>query len=144
MNSPKSIIYIPTLTLKFTEKTMSPHMQKYVYYQYKEVIQKEQLKVDGIILHNVLIDVVNFLKTNMSLPHVACATTKQQLQQMFCEIKVGDVNRNHGFDCRTIIGSHSMHSICSMSHRNNVLLQVKDFSAYVAIVLMEHQVFVCP
>jgi len=66
----------------------------------------------------------------MSLPHDAYVTAKRQLQQVFLEIKVGDVNRNHGFDCRKVIGFHSMHSIHSMSHHNNVLLQVKDFSCF--------------
>jgi len=66
----------------------------------------------------------------MSLPHAAYVIAKRQLQQVFLQIKVGDVNRNHGFDCRTIIGFHSMHSIRSMSHHNNVLLQVKDFSCF--------------
>lgn len=66
----------------------------------KQVIQKEQLKANGVILHNASIDVVNFLKANMLLPHTAYATTKRQLQQVFWEINVGDVNKNHGFDCR--------------------------------------------
>jgi len=88
------------------------------------------LKADGIIFHNASTNVVNFLKANMSLPHAAYAIAIRQLQRVFWEIKVGDVNRNHGFDCRIVIGSHSMHSIRSMSHRNNVLLQVRDFSYF--------------
>jgi hypothetical protein len=96
----------------------------------KQVIQKEQSKVYGIILRHASTDVVDFLRTNMSLHHVAYAIARRQLQQMFWEIKVGDVKKNHGFDCKTIIGSHSMHSIHSTSHCNNVLLQVKDFSYF--------------
>ncbi len=41
----------------------------------KQAIWKEQLKANGEILHNAL-DVVNFLRTNMSLPHVAYASTR--------------------------------------------------------------------
>jgi hypothetical protein len=96
----------------------------------KQFIQKEQLKANGVILHNASINVVNFLKANMSLLHAAYAIAKQQLQRVFLEIKARDVNRNHGFDCRTVIGFHSIHSICSMNHRNNVLLQVRDFSCF--------------
>ncbi len=69
----------------------------------KQVIRKEQLKADGVVFHTILINVLNFLKANMSLLHATYATTRRQLQRIFWEIKVGDVNRNHGFDCRTLL-----------------------------------------
>lgn len=99
------------------------------------------MKADGAILHNAF-DVVNFLKANMSLPHAAYASTRQQMQRVFWKIKIGDVNRDHGFNCRIVSGSHSMHLVHSMNHYNNVLLQVSDFRAFIATSLMECQVFV--
>jgi len=42
----------------------------------KEVIQKEQLKENGVIFSNASTNVVTFLKANMSLPHAAYAIAR--------------------------------------------------------------------
>jgi hypothetical protein len=100
------------------------------------------LKSEGAILHNAY-DVVNFLRISMSLLHAAYAIARQLVQLVFWEIKIGDIDRTHGFDCRIVSDSCKMHSIRSRSHYNKSLLQTRDYPASVAIALMDHQVFLC-
>ncbi len=102
------------------------------------------MKENGVILSNASTNVVNFLKANMSLPHAAYAIARWQLQRVFLEIKVGDVNRNHGFDYRIVIGFCSMLQSAQWVIATIIFCKSGIFFAYFAIVLMEHQVFVCP
>jgi len=46
------------------------------------------------------------------------------------EIKVGEVNRTHGYNCQTIVGPRSLHSMWFVGHANNVLLETKNFSCF--------------
>lgn len=52
------------------------------------------------------------------------------------EIKVGEVNRTHGYNCRTIVGSRSLHSMWFVGHANNVLLETNFFHVSRISVLM--------
>ncbi len=64
-----------------------------------------------------------FLNIVINLPHATYDFARLQVNRILWEIKVGVVAREHSFDVRTIIGSRSMHSICSISNTHNVLLQ---------------------
>jgi hypothetical protein len=46
------------------------------------------------------------------------------------ELKVGEVNRTHGYNCQTIARSISLHFVRFISHANNVLLVTKEFSCF--------------
>jgi hypothetical protein len=52
------------------------------------------------------------------------------MQCVFWEMKIRDVNRTHGFNYKIVSGFRNMHLVHSMSHYNNVLLQVRDFSCF--------------
>jgi hypothetical protein len=46
------------------------------------------------------------------------------------ELKVGEVDRTHGYSCRTIARSRSLYYVRLISHANNVLLETKEFSCF--------------
>ena len=96
----------------------------------KQALRKEQLKAqDGVILQNAH-DVVMFLEKTMDRQHLAYEGARRDVNRNFWEIKLGDVNRDHGYDCRTIVGSRSKHSVRSVSSTNNTLLEIREFSCF--------------
>ncbi|CAM6096299.1 unnamed protein product [Calypogeia fissa] len=66
----------------------------------------------------------------MSLPHLAYKRAKIEVRRHFHLVKVGDVDRTFGKDCKTVDGSRSKHSIQSVSHTNSTLLRVREFSCF--------------
>lgn len=82
-------------------------------------------------------DVVVFLNTTINLPRATYDFAILQVRTLW-EIKVGDVDREHSFDARTILGSRIMHSICFVSNTQNVLLHVKDYYYFCPHCQMGH------
>ncbi len=66
----------------------------------------------------------------MSLRHVAYEHIRLDVKHNFMELKVGEVDRTHGYNCRTIPRSKSLHYVRSISHANNVLLETREFSCF--------------
>jgi hypothetical protein len=48
----------------------------------------------------------------------------------FIEIKVGEVNKTRGYNCRIVAGFRSLHSMQSISHASNVLVESREFSCF--------------
>jgi hypothetical protein len=95
----------------------------------KNFLRSEQLKTNGQKLHNAA-DVVEFCNTQMSMPHLAYKRAKLEVRRHFHLVKMEDVNRNIGWDCKTVPGSRSKHSIQSVSHVNKTLLRVRELSCF--------------
>lgn len=95
----------------------------------KRALRKEQVKEDSVRLHNAS-DVVNFLRRDMSLPHAAYPGARKEVIRHFHLIGVTDVVRDKPLACQTVPGSRSMHSIRSVSHSSNVLLECRDFCCF--------------
>ena len=71
-----------------------------------------------------------FLNTTLNQPHVAYPRAKLEVDRVCWEVKKDDVRRDRGYNARTVDGSRSMHSIRSISHFNNVMLECRDFSCF--------------
>jgi hypothetical protein len=95
----------------------------------KQALRKEQLKPYGARLQNAS-DVVEFLKNSMNKEHAAYVGARREVKRNFHEIKESMVDRHHGFNCRTVKGSRSLHSVRSMSHSNNVLLETRALACF--------------
>ncbi|KAG0631145.1 hypothetical protein M758_1G230800 [Ceratodon purpureus] len=95
----------------------------------KRALRKEQLKEDSVKLHNAT-DVVSFLRVEMNLPHAAYPNAKQHVVRHFHLIGLSEVPRDKPLACQTVPGSRSLHSIRSVSHTNNVLLECRDFCCF--------------
>ncbi|CAM6089455.1 unnamed protein product [Calypogeia fissa] len=95
----------------------------------KNFLRSEQLKTNSVKLHNAA-DVVEFCKRSMSMPHLAYERAKLEVRRIFHLVNMGDVDRSIGWDCRTVDGSQSKHSIQSVSHVNTTLLQVRELSCF--------------
>ncbi len=65
----------------------------------KQCIRTEQLQANGAKLHNAS-DVTNFLRIAMNVSHVAYSRAKLEVVKKFIEIKVGEVDRQHLFNCK--------------------------------------------
>jgi hypothetical protein len=109
----------------------------------KQTIRKEQLKPDSVRLHGAS-DVVNFLKTAMNLPNAAYPGARRVVCRHFHLIGKTEVSRVKDMACNTIQGSRSMHSIRSVSHQNNVLLECRDFSCFCLACVARNSIEVCP
>jgi hypothetical protein len=59
----------------------------------------EQLQANGAKLHNAY-DVTNFLCIAMNVSHVAYSRAKLEVVRNFIEIKVGESDRQHLFNCK--------------------------------------------
>jgi hypothetical protein len=66
----------------------------------------------------------------MIQPHATYEGVQKGFKRVFWEMKVGNVNRTRGFDCRTVASSWSMHSVQVISASNNAMLEVRDFSCF--------------
>ena len=95
----------------------------------KQALRREQVKEDSVKLQNAA-DVVNFLRVDMNLPHAAYPSARQHVVRHFYLIGLNDVPRDKPLACQTVPGSRSMHSIRSVSHTNNVLLECRDFCCF--------------
>jgi hypothetical protein len=104
----------------------------------KQTLPKEQLKSNGILLQNAQ-DVVSFLRSLMSLGHATYENVRLHVDQNFIEIKIGEMNRTHGYNCQIIEGFRSLHFMQSVSNASNVLLENRKFSCFVTSVLMIFQ-----
>ncbi len=51
-----------------------------------------------------------------------------EVAKIFIEIQISEVDRQRLFNCKTIVRSWSMHSIYSINHLNNVMLQAHDYT----------------
>jgi len=70
------------------------------------------------------------LKLEANKHHATHANARRQINKFFWNVKVGDVDRSKPFNCETIYGSHNMHQICSVSHKDPTLLQVHEISCF--------------
>ena len=95
----------------------------------KRALRKEQLKPYGARLQNAT-DVVDFLKSSMNKEHAAYAGARREVIRHFHDIKENDVDRQHSFNCRTVKGSRGLHSVRSMGHSNNVLLETRPLACF--------------
>jgi len=59
----------------------------------------EQLQANGAKLHNAS-NVTNFLHIAMNASHVAYSRAKLEVVRNFIEIKVGEVDSQHLFNCK--------------------------------------------
>ena len=72
--------------------------------------------------------VVEFLKKGLAdmVQHSTYPSTRQcNVHRHFWEIKVGDVNHEHSFDCKTIPRLRSKRFILSISNVNKILLHMR-------------------
>ena len=110
----------------------------------KQGLRKEQLKVNATKLHNAL-DVVLFLRSSMNQPHAAYPGARREVDRNFILIGKMEVNQQNSMACKTVPGSRSIHSICSVGNNNNTLLEMKDFSCFCNIcVRRSASCEVCP
>jgi hypothetical protein len=66
----------------------------------------------------------------MDKVHLVYLGAQWQVSHYFHEIKLGDVDRIHGYEARTIEGNIPKHAIQSVSHLNKTLLQVHELSCF--------------
>ncbi len=85
--------------------------------------------VSGMNLQNAF-DVVTFLQENMGKAHLAYFGAWWEVKSYFHEIKMGAVNRTHGYEAWTIEGNRSKHSIQSVFHLNKTFLHVHELSCF--------------
>lgn len=95
----------------------------------KQSLRREQVKEDSVKLQNAA-DVVSFLRVDMNSPHAAYPNARRQVSRHFHLVGLTDVPRDKPLACKTVPGSRSMHSIRSVSHTNNVLLECRDFCCF--------------
>jgi hypothetical protein len=110
----------------------------------KQSLRKEQLRPNSRSMQNAS-DVVSYLKEAMNMPHAAYPLARRPVDRHFWEIPLeGGVDRSNPMNCRTVDGSRSMHSIRSVSHTNNVLLEARDYSCFCERCVFNVQEIPCP
>lgn len=107
----------------------------------KQALRREQLKANSVRLHTAE-DVVNFLQADMNRPHLAYPAARRQIDRNFHLVGAKEVPRDKPLACQTVSGTRSMHSIRSVNHTNNVLLEVRDFSCFCS-ACVRHGTGVC-
>jgi hypothetical protein len=95
----------------------------------KQAIQKEQVRPDSRQLHCAS-DITAYLQTAMNLPNAAYPLARWIVHRHFILIGLKEVPRDKPLACQTVLGSRSMHSIRSVSHTNNILLECRDHSCF--------------
>jgi hypothetical protein len=110
----------------------------------KQMLRKEQLKVDGYKLQNAR-DVVSFLDSiQSSAGDSSSVTMRKDVHRVYREIGKTEVDKmKRVFNCKTIPGSRSMHSVRSMSHSNPKLIECCDYSCF-CIFCMFGEGTTCP
>lgn len=66
----------------------------------------------------------------MNLPNAAYPLARRIVHRHFILIGLKEVPRDKPLKCQTVLGSRSMHSIRSVSHTNNILLECHDHSYF--------------
>jgi hypothetical protein len=74
--------------------------------------------------------VCNFLQETSGKAHLTCPTAQWQVRRYFHEIRLGDVDRTHGYEAHKVSGSRSKHAIHSIFHLNKTLLHVRELSCF--------------
>lgn len=95
----------------------------------KRELKKEQIKPHGQKLQNAS-DFVQFLKSEFNKYHAAHAFAKKQVNKLFWEIKVGDVDKSKGWECETLNGNQKMHQVRYVSHKDLTLLQCHELISF--------------
>ncbi len=94
----------------------------------KWALWKEQLKANGIPFQNIT-QVVSFIQSSMNLEHVY-EHAQMDVKHNFIEVKVGEVNMTHGYDCWIVTNSKSFHYVRSITHSNNVFMETRELSCF--------------
>jgi hypothetical protein len=79
----------------------------------KQVLRSEQVKPNGVQLHNVK-DVVKFLQRHFNQKHAGYTQVRRDVHCLFYEIKLVDVNREQQFNAHTVAGMRSLHQVCNV------------------------------
>ncbi len=87
----------------------------------KQALKVEQVKPNGVQLHNAL-DVVSFLQRRFNQEHVTYSQVRRNVKCSFYEVKLTYVNKVDQFNAQTIIGTRSLHQVCNVG-LDEILLQ---------------------
>jgi len=65
----------------------------------------------------------------MNASHVThIQKARLEVASNFTKIQINEVDRQHLFYCRIVVGSWNMHSIHLINHLNNIMLQAEDYT----------------
>jgi hypothetical protein len=95
----------------------------------KQTLWKEQLQPNSTQLRGAR-DVVSFLEEAMDLPNAVYLEAWRLVDWHFKVIGEFEVAQEQERNCKTVYGSRSLHSVCSVNHMNNVLLEAREFSCF--------------
>jgi hypothetical protein len=74
----------------------------------------------------------------MNAPNAAYPRIKRTVERHFQEIGLHEVDKTVAFDCKSVHGFRSLYLIRSVSHSNNVLLEIREFSYFCVDCMNRH------
>jgi hypothetical protein len=77
-----------------------------------------------------VVDVVVFYTRKQLEEHAAYPNAHHEVICFFHFIKPKDVDHKFAWDCKNILGSRSMHSICTISHIDVTLLNLRQLACF--------------
>jgi hypothetical protein len=95
----------------------------------KRELRKEQMKPDGMQIHNSL-EAVTYLRAQAAKLHAAHPNARRTTHKYFWEVKKDDVKRDNAFDCQTVKGSRRAHQVRSVCPRDPTLIEYRDSSCF--------------
>jgi hypothetical protein len=75
-------------------------------------------------------DVVSFYESKQMVEHVAYPNAKRQVFRFFHLVKPEDVDMSVMWDCKNIVRTQSLHFVASISHRDVILLNLKEYACF--------------
>lgn len=96
----------------------------------KRALTHEQLKQNSVRL-TCAVEVVAFLRMHLSTGATAMYDKqKREVSRVFWEVKLGDVQRSHQWECKPLKGSRAMHCVNGYSENNTCALRSKQLSCF--------------
>lgn len=94
----------------------------------KEALRREQVKPDGVRLHNSS-DVVTFLRQAMNREYAGYHSARRSVHRHFYDVKEADVNQFQAPNARTVEGTRSFHQVRSVG-LEGTSLQTRRLSCF--------------
>jgi hypothetical protein len=62
--------------------------------------------------------------------HATHANVRKHIKKINQHVQVGEVDKSKPFNCEIICGSHNLHYICFVSHKDPTLIQCHKMSCF--------------
>jgi len=79
--------------------------------------------------------IVKFLTTKNNNYHVAHSTTHKNINKLFWDVKVGEVDKSKPINYETICGNYNMHQIQSIPNKDPTLLQCHNIPFFCVVCM---------